>query len=116
MFFLFACWETRAERVRDQTQFTTSPDDQRDQRGNSWHVRRTSVTKKKYKREFFLSARAGETHNVFFSQPNNNTRIQKKRAEKIVIRENNGFRALRSGRVGGLDAFVEKSKSDNGEK
>ena len=72
--------------------------------------------KKKYKREFFLSARAGETHNVFFSQPNNNTRIQKKRAEKIVIRENNGFRALRSGRVGGLDAFVEKSKSDNGEK
>lgn len=38
---------------------------------------------------------------------------KKKRAEKIVIRENDGFRALRSGRVGGLDAF-EKSKSDGG--
>ena len=30
----------------------------------------------------------------------------KKRAEKIVIRENNGFRALRSGRVGGLGVVV----------
>ena len=82
-------------------------------------TRRRKASKKKYKRtrEFFISAH-GVKHAFLKSSFRGRIIIhahayKKKRAEKIVIRENDGFRALRSGRVGGLDAF-EKSKSDGG--
>jgi hypothetical protein len=116
---------------------------EREQKAESWHPQSAAGREAtsffflhRAKKEFlrasqkrdariFLSARAGETR-IKTSSFRGRIIIHaythtRNRAEKIVIRENNGFRALRSGRVGGLgvvvvvDAF-EKSKKSDGEK